>query len=68
MLKNAMTNRKNSDQVRNREAARVILEDPTSYGGPDSLSVRWARLVSERVEPVPKREAQSGPFERMELP
>jgi hypothetical protein len=48
--------------------AALILQDPTNHGGPDSLSVQWARLVLEQVERAPKREAQRGLFERTELP
>lgn len=33
-------------------AARLILADPEAHGGDNSLAVRWARLVSDRLAPA----------------
>src|ERR1035437_10355634 len=41
-------------QAANSKAANVILSDVAKYGGPESLAVRWARLVIERAQPTIK--------------
>jgi hypothetical protein len=41
--------------AQNLEAARLILENPDRYGGEDSGTVIWARLILERAE-TPVRE------------
>lgn len=37
--------RRDAFEKQNREAARLILQDPAKHGGEEALLVRWARLV-----------------------
>lgn len=52
----SLKDKRSEADIANLEAAEIILQERDRYGGDESLMVRWAEMIIDRLVPVEEPE------------